>query len=223
MVGHTDNQGDLAANMVLSQKRAQAVVDALAGKYGIACGRLIARCRQSGAGRGQPRRTGPRQEPAGRTGAAMSGAPTGERMTFAPLSIRAALPAGMCAGGPGCARRAAAAPSEHTPPPGLYRVNDIDSQNKHNLPRGEQLRTDTHRDGQSGDEKATTTVFGASGTGARPAKAAPPCAFPSPRATCRARCRRCPAASPRPASPCPAACAPPCIAPSATRPSPRAV
>lgn len=43
VVGHTDNQGDLAANMVLSQKRAQAVVDALAGKYGIAAGRLIAR------------------------------------------------------------------------------------------------------------------------------------------------------------------------------------
>lgn len=43
VVGHTDNQGDLAANMVLSQKRAQAVVDALAGKYGIAANRLIAR------------------------------------------------------------------------------------------------------------------------------------------------------------------------------------
>lgn len=43
VVGHTDNQGELASNMTLSQKRAQAVVDALSGKYGIAANRLVAR------------------------------------------------------------------------------------------------------------------------------------------------------------------------------------
>lgn len=43
IVGHTDNQGEFAANTTLSQKRAEAVVAALSGRYGIAPARLMAR------------------------------------------------------------------------------------------------------------------------------------------------------------------------------------
>lgn len=43
IVGHTDNQGELQANTLLSQKRADAVVAALSGRYGIAPARLLAR------------------------------------------------------------------------------------------------------------------------------------------------------------------------------------
>lgn len=43
IVGHTDSDGDLEANLVLSQKRAQAVVVALSKTYGIAAERLNAR------------------------------------------------------------------------------------------------------------------------------------------------------------------------------------
>lgn len=43
VVGHTDNAGGLDGNMTLSQQRAQAVVDALTGQYGIAPQRLLGR------------------------------------------------------------------------------------------------------------------------------------------------------------------------------------
>lgn len=42
IVGHTDSQGKLDANMVLSRKRAQAVADALSSRYGVAAARLQA-------------------------------------------------------------------------------------------------------------------------------------------------------------------------------------
>ncbi len=42
VVGHTDNQGQLAYNMDLSRRRAQAVVQALVQGHGVAAGRLLA-------------------------------------------------------------------------------------------------------------------------------------------------------------------------------------
>jgi outer membrane protein OmpA-like peptidoglycan-associated protein len=43
IVGHTDNQGGLDYNVGLSQRRAEAVVRALTGQYGIAAARLTSR------------------------------------------------------------------------------------------------------------------------------------------------------------------------------------
>lgn len=43
IVGHTDNQGALDANLVLSQQRAQAVVQALAGSHKVDVKRLLAK------------------------------------------------------------------------------------------------------------------------------------------------------------------------------------
>ncbi|WP_342119073.1 OmpA family protein [Pseudoduganella sp. OTU4001] len=43
IVGHTDDQGEFESNLGLSQKRAQAVAEALAGKYGIAANRMTPR------------------------------------------------------------------------------------------------------------------------------------------------------------------------------------
>jgi outer membrane protein OmpA-like peptidoglycan-associated protein len=42
VVGHTDSAGALAANMDLSRRRADAVVQVLTGKYGVASARLLA-------------------------------------------------------------------------------------------------------------------------------------------------------------------------------------
>jgi hypothetical protein len=85
-------------------------------------------------------------------------------MKFASLSARAVLPLACALTALAAQAAKPPAPSEHVPPPGLYRINDIDSEGKHNLPRGEVLKTEGRRDGASGDETHTSSVFGASGT-----------------------------------------------------------
>ena len=67
IVGHTDNQGQLAHNVDLSQRRAEAVTQALATTYRIAPARLVAKgvaslspvaSNADDAGRAQNRRVG---------------------------------------------------------------------------------------------------------------------------------------------------------------------
>ena len=65
VVGHTDNVGSMESNMKLSQSRAQAVVQALSGKYAITASRLrptawapSRRSRQTTARRGEGRTVG---------------------------------------------------------------------------------------------------------------------------------------------------------------------
>ena len=74
VVGHTDNVASLDLNTKLSQARAEAVVQALVTKHGIAAGApRRAWRRATRPGRQQRRRGGPRQEPAGRAGEAVAG------------------------------------------------------------------------------------------------------------------------------------------------------
>ena len=66
MQGHTDNQGEAAANQQLSQRRAASVVAYLVGK-GIAADRLVARgFRRVTSDRHERHRRRPREEPPGR-------------------------------------------------------------------------------------------------------------------------------------------------------------
>ena len=58
--GHTDNTGNAAANLALSAKRAQAVVDYLVKTHGIAAARLAAK------GLGATKPVGPNETPEGR-------------------------------------------------------------------------------------------------------------------------------------------------------------
>lgn len=85
-------------------------------------------------------------------------------MKQTPLNVRMGLPLACMMSAIAAHAATPPAPSEHMPPPGLYRVNDIDSHLKHNLPHDQALQSDTKRDGKSGDESRTTSVFGESAT-----------------------------------------------------------
>ena len=103
-------------------------------------------------------------------------------MKQSPLSVRVALPLACMMAAVAAQAATTPAPSEHLPPPGLYRVNDIDSRLKHNLPRDQALQSDARRDSKSGDETRTTSVFGESATMHAAGNGATTMCIPAPKA-----------------------------------------
>ena len=72
VVGHTDNTGDLASNMDLSKRRADAVAKVLTGKYNVAAAAARRRCRPPVAAGLEQDRGRPCQEPPRGFGRAVS-------------------------------------------------------------------------------------------------------------------------------------------------------